>query len=126
VGWEMAGECQSSRAWFGMAIIVSSGVDAAEALLGMAEPPTAIFASNMKMAAGTLAGFGDDAIGSCVWPPLTTTRQATRELGYEAADLLLASGPEHEAGPEHEEHEIPFDLIRRESTAAPPLLTPPK
>jgi LacI family transcriptional regulator len=115
----------------------SSGADAAEALLAMAEPPTAIFASNDEMAAGTLsvahrmrlavpealsvAGFGDDAIASCVWPPLTTIRQATRKLGYEAADLLLASGPEREAGPEHEEREIPFDLVRRESTAAPPL-----
>jgi len=104
----------------------ASGADAAEALLALAEPPTAIFASDDNMAAGVLsvahrrglavpaalsvAGFGDDAIASFVWPPLTTIRQPTRQLGYQAADLLLAE-------PYRIEHrEARHDLIRREST----------
>lgn len=105
----------------------ASGAAAAEALLALAEPPTAIFASNDEMAAGILsvahrrglavpgalsvAGFGDDALASFVWPPLTTIRQSTRELGFQAADLLLAP-PEEKAS-----REVPFELVRRESTS---------
>jgi LacI family transcriptional regulator len=108
----------------------ASGADAAEGLLALAEPPTAIFASNDDMAAGVLsvahrrglavpgalsvAGFGDDALASFVWPPLTTIRQATRVLGYEAADLLLATTPRIER------REVPFELVRRESTGGVP------
>ncbi|MET0239912.1 MAG: LacI family DNA-binding transcriptional regulator [Sphingobium sp.] len=108
----------------------ASGADAAEALLALAVPPTAIFASNDDMAAGVLsvahrrrlavpealsvAGFGDDALASFVWPPLTTIRQATRILGFEAADLLLRKDPTTER------REVPFELIRRESTGGVP------
>ncbi|MET0363918.1 MAG: LacI family DNA-binding transcriptional regulator, partial [Sphingobium sp.] len=69
----------------------ASGAAAGEALLALPDPPTAIFASNDEMAAGVLsiahrrglsmprdlsvAGFGDDAVASFVWPPLTTIRQ---------------------------------------------------
>lgn len=104
----------------------ASGADAAEALLALPEPPTAIFASDDNMAAGVLsvahrrglavpgalsvAGFGDDAIASFVWPPLTTIRQPTRTLGYQAADLLLAQPYRIER------RELPFELVRREST----------
>lgn len=104
----------------------AAGVDAGEALLALAAPPTAIFAANDEMAAGMLsvahhrglsvpnelsiAGFGDDAVARFVWPPLTTIRQPVRRMGYEAADLLLA--PDFRA----ERREIPFELIRRQST----------
>lgn len=104
----------------------ASGAAAAEAMLALAEPPTAIFAANDEMAAGVLsiahrrglsvpgdlsvAGFGDDAIAGFVWPPLTTIRQPTRVLGFEAADLLLATAAGKVA------REVPFELVRREST----------
>lgn len=106
----------------------ASGAAAGEALLALDRPPSAIFASNDDMAAGVLAvahrrgitvpgqlsvaGFGDDALAGYVWPPLTTIRQPTRQLGFEAADLLLA--PE----PSAERRELPFELIVRASTAA--------
>ncbi len=104
----------------------ASGADAAEALLALRGPPSAIFAANDDMAAGALsvahrrglsvpaqlsiAGFGDDAVSRMVWPPLTTIRQPTRTLGYQAADLLLA------AEFRIERREVPFELVRREST----------
>ncbi len=104
----------------------ASGADAAEALLALRDPPSAIFAANDDMAAGALsvahrrglsvpaqlsiAGFGDDAVSRMVWPPLTTIRQPTRTLGYQAADLLLAGEFRIER------REVPFELVRREST----------
>ncbi|MEN3749106.1 LacI family DNA-binding transcriptional regulator [Sphingomonas sp. HF-S3] len=104
----------------------ASGADATEALLALRDPPSAIFAANDDMAAGALsvahrrglsvpaqlsiAGFGDDAVSRFVWPPLTTIRQPTRTLGYQAADLLLAGEFKIER------REVPFELVRREST----------
>ncbi len=104
-----------------------SGSRAAEALLRLEQPPTAIFASSDDMAAGVLAaahrlgvsvpnqvsvaGFDDTDLAAVVWPPLTTIRQPVRELGYAAADLLLkpSSAPEH--------RQLPYELIVRGSTA---------
>ena len=108
-----------------------SGARAGEAMLALADPPSAIFASSDDMAAGVLAaahrlgvslpgalsvaGFGDDALAGFVWPPLTTVRQPTRRLGWEAADLLLA---DPDPDPVPQSREVPFELIERASTAA--------
>ncbi len=105
----------------------ASGSEAGEALLSLDRPPSAIFASNDDMAAGVLAvahrrgiavpdalsvaGFGDDALAGYVWPPLTTIRQPTRRMGYEAADMLLSEETETV-----ERREVPFELIVRGST----------
>ena len=103
----------------------AAGAAGAEVLLALAQPPTAIFAANDEMAAGVLstahrlgvavpeqlavAGFGDDAVATMVWPPLTTIRHPVRELGWQAADLLLA--------PEGDPHrELATALIERGST----------
>lgn len=107
-----------------------SGAAAAEALLALPTPPTAIFAASDDMAAGALAaahrrgvrvpealsiaGFDDTALASVVWPPLTTVRQPTRAMAYAAADLLLAC-----ADAPAERRELPFELIVRASTAPP-------
>ena len=101
-----------------------SGARAGAALLDLDEPPTAIFAASDEMAAGVLtaaharglrlpddlsvAGFGDDALAGYVWPPLTTIRQPTRELGWQAADLLLTQVDAR--------REIAFELVERGST----------
>lgn len=85
----------------------ASGVRAAELLLGGADRPTAIFASNDEMAAGVLAtahrlgvavprqlsvaGFDDAPSAQVVWPSLTSVRQPVRLLAQEAAGLLLTS-----------------------------------
>lgn len=109
-----------------------SGAAAGEALLDLPSAPTAIFASNDEMAAGVLsaahrrgvalparlsvAGFGDDAVAGVVWPPLTTVRQPTRDMGFHAADLLLAPAGE-QGGEEH--RELPWALVVRASTDRP-------
>jgi LacI family transcriptional regulator len=106
-----------------------SGSRAAQALLALDPPPTAIFASSDDMAAGVLAaahrlgidvpgrlsvaGFDDTDLAAVVWPPLTTIHQPVRELGYAAADLLLR--PDREP----EQRQLPFELVMRGSTAAP-------
>jgi LacI family transcriptional regulator len=106
-----------------------SGQRAAEALLGLAKPPTAIFASNDDMAAGVLAvahardievpkhlsvaGFDDTPLARIVWPPLTTIRQPTRDLAYAAACLLFRES----GGIEH--RRLQHDLVVRQSTASP-------
>jgi LacI family transcriptional regulator len=105
----------------------ASGSSAAEVLLALNVPPTAIFASSDDMAAGVLAtahrlgisvpgqlsvaGFDDTDLASVVWPPLTTIRQPVRDMGYAAADLLLAG--EGEA----EQRRLVCELIVRGSTA---------
>jgi LacI family transcriptional regulator len=105
----------------------ASGSEAAETLLGLQNPPTAIFASSDDMAAGVLAtahrlgikvpsalsvaGFDDTDFAPVVWPPLTTIRQPVRDLGYAAADLLLAP---HSSV---EQRLLPHALIVRGSVA---------
>ena len=82
-----------------------SGVGAAERLLGLAEPPTAIFASNDDMALGVMAaanrlglslprelsvaGFDDSPIAQAVWPQLTTIRQPVEAMARAAAGMLV-------------------------------------
>jgi LacI family transcriptional regulator len=105
----------------------ASGAAAAEVLLTLPRPPSAIFASNDDMAAGVLAvahrlglaipddlsvaGFDDTALAQIVWPPLTTIRQPTRDLAYAAASLLF----ERVDGVEHQR--LQHDLVVRASTA---------
>jgi LacI family transcriptional regulator len=104
----------------------ASGAAAAELLLDLPEPPTAIFASNDDMAAGVLAvahrrdiavpaalsvaGFDDTELASAVWPPLTTIRQPTRDLAYSAAGLLFSE----EVGVVH--RRLQHELMVRGST----------
>jgi LacI family transcriptional regulator len=104
----------------------ASGAAAAELLLDLPEPPTAIFASNDDMAAGVLAvahrrdiavpgalsvaGFDDTELASAVWPPLTTIRQPTRDLAYSAAGLLFSE----EMGVVH--RRLQHELVVRGST----------
>jgi LacI family transcriptional regulator len=106
-----------------------SGEAAADVLLGLPQPPTAIFASNDDMAAGVLtvahrrgmslpgdlsvAGFDDTALASQLWPPLTTVRQPTRDLAFAAASLLFSRQS-------HVVHRrLPHELVIRTSTAPP-------
>lgn len=82
-----------------------SGVQAGAALLSLARPPTAVFASNDDMAAGVLhvahdrgvkvpaelsvTGFDDTPLARQVWPRLTTVHQPIQGLGQAAARRLL-------------------------------------
>lgn len=107
----------------------TAGKEAADALLDLADPPTAIFAASDDMAAGVLvaahrrgiavpamlsvAGFDDAPLAEIVWPPLTTIRQPVRRLAADAADLLLTGG-------EPIERRLGYELVTRESAAPPP------
>ncbi len=82
-----------------------SGVAAARKLLGLAAPPSAIFAANDDMAAGVIwacseaglcvprdlsvCGFDDTPMSRQIWPSLSTIRQPCRDMGRIAADQLL-------------------------------------
>ena len=119
-----------SGARAGEAMLAGTGAGAGAGAVTGAGRPTAIFAASDDMAAGVLAaahrlglslpgalsvaGFGDDALAGYVWPPLTTVRQPTRRLGWEAADLLLTGEPGAA-----EQRQLPVELVERGSTAAP-------
>lgn len=105
-----------------------SGVSAGAAFLDMAEPPTAIFASNDDMAAGVLAvahdrgldlpgdlsvaGFDDTTLARTVWPPLTTIHQPMFDLAHTATEILIAGG-------DIAHRRLPHQLIERASVAPP-------
>ncbi|MBW8840598.1 MAG: LacI family DNA-binding transcriptional regulator [Sphingomonadales bacterium] len=115
-----------------------SGLDAAEQLLALAEPPTAIFASNDDMAAAavavahrrgldvprdlTVCGFDDTALATTIWPELTTIRQPIVEMSRTAVELLVREIRDRKNGksgpPQH--LVLDFDLVRRQSDAPPP------
>lgn len=119
-----------------------SGLDAAEQLLGLAERPTAIFASNDDMAAATVAvahrlgldvpgdltvtGFDDTALATTIWPELTTVRQPIAEMAREAVQALVrrvrAQREGEDVAPERVRME--FELVRRQSDAAPRIRPP--
>lgn len=105
-----------------------SGLAAGEMFLAMADPPTAVFASNDYMAAGvqiaahraglniphdlSVVGFDDTTLARMVWPPLTTIRQPIFELASAATDLLLT-------GATLIHRRLPHKLIERQSVTAP-------
>ncbi len=117
------------------AFLYKSGLEAAEKLLSMAEPPTAIFACNDEMALGVLAtaqarglviprdlsvvGFDDIATAGMVWPGLTTMSQPMSDMGAAAASILIAragrAGSEDAAAPPR----FACGLVVRGSTAPP-------
>ena len=114
-----------------------SGLDAAETLLRLEEPPSAIFASNDDMAAAavavahrhnldvpadlTVCGFDDTALATTIWPELTTIRQPVAEMSRAAVRLVIDEIRRQRAGdPEQHPHTLlDFALIRRQSDAAP-------
>ncbi len=107
-----------------------SGERECDALLSLAEPPTAIFAGNDSMAAGVLvaahrrgirvpeqlsvAGFDDITFAESLWPALTTMRQPVRALAAAAAELLL--NPSGQA----QNQLIAHTLVVRDSTGPAP------
>ncbi len=112
-----------------------SGLDAAERLLDLPDPPSAIFASNDDMAAAavavahsrgldvpgdlTVCGFDDTTLATAIWPELTTIHQPIADMSRAAVELLLAvlGRREHEREPSH--LLLAFTLVRRQSDAAP-------
>ena len=109
-----------------------SGQAALEKLLAARVPFTAVFAGNDQMAFGaglallrhelrvpedvSLVGFDDQPSAAYTWPPLTTVRQATTEMGMAAAHALL----EQLRGRGFTLPAFNTDLVLRDSTAPPP------
>jgi LacI family repressor for deo operon, udp, cdd, tsx, nupC, and nupG len=109
-----------------------SGMEAMAALLGFAEPPTAVFCYDDMTALGAMrqihasglrvprdisvVGFDDLSIVQFTEPPLTTIRQPMSEMGRLAMeavlDLLGGSGSTHEI-------KVRGELIVRASTSPP-------
>jgi LacI family transcriptional regulator, galactose operon repressor len=101
-------------------------------LLGLPEPPTAIFASSDYLAVGMLevlrdrgievpaamsiVGFDDMEFASLLMPPISTLRQSTRDLGRKGVEMLLA----RLAGDTPSTvQRLPVRLIERASVAPP-------
>jgi LacI family transcriptional regulator len=113
---------------------VQSGEVAAESLLALARPPTAIFAANDDMAAGVLrvalrrglripddlsvAGFDDSTLASHVFPSLTTIRQPLARMAERAVRVLIGTG--EATGPVADTSIVPSSLVIRDSTGPAP------
>jgi DNA-binding LacI/PurR family transcriptional regulator len=101
------------------------------ALLGLAEPPTAIFAGSDLQALGvyeaareagrripdelSVVGFDDLPIARWVGPPLTTVRQPLVEMAMAGAQLIVALAAGEQ--PLHRRLELATSLVVRQSTA---------
>ena len=116
------------------------GLAAARRLLSRATRPTAVFASNDDMAAGTImaahemglsipnrlsvAGFDDSYVAQVIWPRLTTVHQPTYEMAHQAADMLFRSLGDEELAEEHRDS-LPHGVPRIDRTASGELVAPP-
>jgi LacI family transcriptional regulator len=114
-----------------------SGLTAAEQLLDLAAPPTAIFASNDDMAAASVAvahrrgldvprdltvcGFDDSALATTIWPELTTIRQPIADMSRVAVQLLATMLTERREAGRIVARQVTLDytLVRRRSDAPP-------
>jgi LacI family transcriptional regulator len=115
-----------------------SGLIAADHLLDLPEPPTAVFASNDEMAAATIAvahrrgidvplelsvcGFDDSTLATTIWPSLTTVRQPLADMTNCVVNLLLEKrAAQASNGPAARERHVVLDhlIICRESDAPP-------
>jgi len=108
-----------------------SGVNAAEKLVRMDNPPTAIFACNDEMAIGamiaarrngllipediSIVGFDDTPLSSHVWPNLTTVHWPIVDMARIATQKMMGS-PEDAA---QAEWRLPSTLMERGSVATP-------
>lgn len=112
-----------------------TGLAAAETLLDLPDPPTAIFASNDDTAAAvtsvahrrnmripeqlSVAGFDDSPISRKVWPQITTMRQPVVDMTSRAVELLAARFVHVPEEPEIRTHYAEHELLVRGSTAPP-------
>jgi LacI family transcriptional regulator len=113
---------------------IAPGREAAEYLLGLPEPPTAIFAFNDNIAIGavqaararglrlpedlSIVGFDDVEHATIVTPALTTVRQPLAEMGRTAVSLLMRLLERQRFETLHVE--LATRLVVRDSTAPPP------
>lgn len=117
------------------AFLYRSGLEAAEKLLSLPEPPTAIFASNDEMALAVMAtaqsrglviprdlsvvGFDDIATAGMVWPGLTTMSQPMSDMGAAAAGIIISNASRTTTGDDGVPRRFACGLVVRGSTALP-------
>ena len=111
-----------------------SGLDAAEKLLALRRPPSAIFASNDDMASAVVSvahrrgldvprdlsvvGFDDTSAATMVWPELTTIHQPVAAMADAAIDILLREIRRTAPSPRViVNHVVPHQLVTRDSVA---------
>lgn len=113
---------------------IEPGREAAERLLDLSDPPTAIFAFNDNIAIGTIqaararglrvpedlsvVGFDDIEHATVVSPALTTVRQPLAEMGRTGVSLLMRLLERQRVETLHVE--LATRLVVRDSTAPPP------
>jgi LacI family transcriptional regulator len=113
-----------------------SGLELGETLLGLAERPSAIFASNDDMALGVLitamkrgiavpeqlsiCGFDDVASSRAAWPQITTVRQPKAEMAAAAVDILTNPAYRKQAADPGLRRMLDHELIFRGSTGTAP------
>jgi LacI family transcriptional regulator len=133
VGIDQAGLAADETLIARAAYTYRSGLVAAERLLSLPNPPTAIFASNDDMAAATVAiahrrgievprdlsvcGFDDTALATTIWPALTSVRLPTAEITRSALELLLRRLSGSRENAPNEQIVLPHTIVRRQSTA---------
>lgn len=111
-----------------------SGLRAAQQLLDLPQPPTAIFATNDDMAAAVvseahrrglvvpddvaIAGFDDTPIAVKIWPRLTTVRQPIAEISELATRRAIEAirNADRTGVNASKTTHIDFEIIEREST----------
>jgi LacI family transcriptional regulator len=107
---------------------IEDGRRSTGALLGLAEPPTALVATSTELALGCLAAcrgrsvelptdlalvcFDDPYFGALLEPPLTCVTYDPAEIGAEAARILLSS---LDGGDSYREGRIDVELVVRRS-----------
>lgn len=114
---------------------INSGTEAGRKLLSLKNRPTAIFASNDEMAAGvmqvalgqgisvpgqlSIIGFDDSPTATHIWPRLSTVRWPIREMGANAAHMLVSDFLPPVQGMDKPEYAmLPSTFIERQSVAA--------
>lgn len=113
-----------------------SGLKAAEKLLGLRKPPTAIFASNDDMGAAVVSvahrrgldvprdlsvvGFDDTSAATTVWPELTTIHQPISSMADIAIDVLVRTIRRKDNTRLLVNHVVPHRLVERDSVCPPP------
>ncbi|CAN7351091.1 LacI family DNA-binding transcriptional regulator [Pseudoxanthomonas sp. LjRoot168] len=113
-----------------------SGLEAAETLLALRRPPSAIFASNDDMASAVVSvahrrgldvprdlsvvGFDDTSAATMVWPELTTVHQPVAAMADAAIDILLRDIRRDPATRVIVNRVLPHQLVKRSSVADGP------
>ena len=110
--------------------VTATGVTEGLRLLGLEQPPTAVFAGNDAIAIGVIeasrlrarrtgdlevVGFDDTFLAASSTPPLTTVRQLFQDMGAFAFETLLRLGDSDPPGTRH--IELATRLVVRDSTA---------